>query len=278
MEFVELKAFCTPDYSEILIAELAEIGFDSFVEHSEGFDAYAESGAYDEALLQGLKYRYEVSAGFSYEINQVAKINWNEEWEKNYDPIFIDDRAVVKASFHNLERVYPIEIVVNPKMSFGTGHHETTFQMLSQQLDIDHKGKHVLDAGCGTGVLAIMASKLGAASVEACDIDEWSVENSSENFRLNQVENVHVALGKTSEMKYQEPFDIVLANINRNVLLEEMELYGSLLKDGAYLVLSGFYAADITDIEAEAKKYQIYKIKQTQKNQWVSVLLERKFS
>lgn len=276
MDFIELKAACRANYIEILIAELSEIGFDSFVEHSFGFDAYTEPDRFNEEGLKALAYQYAVSANFKYQINQVEKKNWNEEWEKSYQPIFIDTRCVVKASFHQLDRVYPIEIIINPKMSFGTGHHETTFQMLSQQLDLNFKGKRVLDAGCGTGILSVMSSKLGAETVEACDIDEWCIENARENFTLNQTANIHVALGSTGSLHHHLHFDIILANINRNVLLDEIPLYASLLVNGGNMVLSGFFESDVKDLEALAGKHNLYKLKQTLKNKWASVLFEKK--
>jgi ribosomal protein L11 methyltransferase len=179
-------------------------------------------------------------------LKKIKKENWNEEWEKNYDPIEVGDQIFVRAEFHPPKKNVPYEIIINPKMSFGTGHHETTAQMLALQLKVDHKDKEVIDIGSGTGILAIMAAKLGAASVAATDIDDWCIENAIENFEINRIVPSFVKKGEIASLQLKENYDIVLANINTNVLLSEMEHYVSLMRPKAQLLLSGFYEFDKT--------------------------------
>ena len=190
--YTRLEVVCDPSYSEILMAEIAEAGFDTFMETDSGFEAYAEEDKADRKEVDAIQHKYEHVKPLQFLYERVEKQNWNEEWEKNVDPIIVDDTVLVRASFHQLNRKFPIEIVITPKMSFGTGHHQTTHLMLSNQLKIDHKDKRVMDAGCGTAILSIMASKVGATDVEAFDIDEWSVLNGKENAEVNEIGRAHV--------------------------------------------------------------------------------------
>ncbi|MTI30841.1 50S ribosomal protein L11 methyltransferase [Xanthovirga aplysinae] len=275
MSFKVVKVSCSNDFADIFMAEMAEAGFDSFSDNDQGFEASIESSSFDEEVVKEIFNRYHTMTTATYVVEEVGKKNWNEEWEKNYDPIFIDDRCVVKASFHQIEKKFPYEITINPKMSFGTGHHETTHLMLSHQLELDHEEKTVLDAGCGTGILAIMASKLGAMHVLAYDIDDWCVENSSENIELNHCENIDLALGDIEALKIEGTFDIILANINKNVLLKEIPAYVSLLANGGNLLLSGFYQEDIADIEELCKENGLKLLKQNTRNRWAALVLEK---
>ena len=243
MDYQELKVACPADFNDILIAEVSEIGFESFVEHENGFYAYLEAGAVNPDLLDKIREKYKPFFSFSYAFGAVEKKNWNQQWESNYEPIFVGDECVVKASFHDLKKPYPYQIVINPKMSFGTGHHETTYLMLKNQLIIDHHDKDVLDVGCGTGILAIMANLRGAGSVAACDVDAWSIENCTENFRLNQCEHIQVQQGEVKDV--HGAYDLILANINRNVLLYDLPHYAVKMRSpGGKLLLSGFYYRD----------------------------------
>ena len=227
------------------MAELGEIGFDTFEEVESGLKAYIEAESFNQSVLDEIVSRYKNSFDFSFDINSVEKENWNKKWEENYNPIEVDDRCIVRASFHSIEKKYPIDIVITPKMSFGTGHHATTWQMLKLQLDINFQNKRVLDVGCGTGVLAIMASKLGAKSIEATDIDEWCIENSIENYELNGIKDVKIQRGEISDLQFEDTFDIIIANINKNVLLVEIPFYSNLLVEKGLLLLSGFYEINI---------------------------------
>ncbi|HRJ29347.1 MAG TPA: 50S ribosomal protein L11 methyltransferase [Cyclobacteriaceae bacterium] len=275
MYYSRLQVICTPDFSEILMAEIAETGFDTFMETENGFEAFAEQNQYDKQKLQEIKEKYTPVTAVVFYIDRVEKKNWNEEWEKSYEPIIVDDTIIIRAHFHKPERKYPYEIIITPKMSFGTGHHQTTHLMLKAQLNIDHKNKLVMDAGTGTAVLAIMASKLGARKVEAFDIDSWSVENGNENAEVNQCANINIRQGKISEFTFSESFDIMLANINKNILLEEMHEYAACLKPGGKLLLSGFYEKDIPELLHEAQRYDLRKEGFDTRDEWACLLLEK---
>jgi ribosomal protein L11 methyltransferase len=273
--YTKLVVECDQDFCEILMAELAELGFDTFLENEKGFEAYVEDERYDKQGLQEVRTKYEEYTRLHFAFEKVEKKNWNEEWEKNYEPIIVDNRCLIRASFHQIEKQYPYEIIITPKMSFGTGHHQTTYLMIKNQMDFDHKGKRVMDAGCGTAILSIMASKLGATAVEAFDIDEWSVTNGSENIDVNNCNNVHLQLGKITEVKLNGKFDIVLANINKNVLLSEISLYVDYLNPGGNLLLSGFYTHDIPDLLEEANKLGMKEVKRDERETWACLLLSK---
>lgn len=274
MDYLEFKITCVEEFREILIAELAEIGFDSFLETETGIDAYAPESEFDREAFDQLIESYRDSAEIKLTEGKMPKVNWNEEWEKNYDPIAVDELVYVRASFHESQPGFQHEIVINPKMSFGTGHHATTFQMLRHQGELDHQGKRVLDVGSGTGILAIMAHLLGASEVEAFDIDDWCVDNGNENFNLNGL-GTRMGLGTIREVNPKGPFEIVLANINKNVLLDEMEIYAGLLQPQGYLLLSGFYTQDIEDLEIAAKPLGLNLLKSSQKDNWAALILQK---
>jgi ribosomal protein L11 methyltransferase len=275
MDYLEFKIKCLEEFREILIAELADIGFDSFLETEEGIDAYISETDFDREKFDETISNYREVAQISLTEGVMPKVNWNEEWEKNYDPIAVDDLVYVRASFHPTQSGFRYEIVINPKMSFGTGHHATTFQMLSHQGGLDHSGKRVLDVGSGTGILAIMAHLLGAGEVEAFDIDDWCVDNGNENFDLNGLKT-RMGLGTIREVNPQGVFDIILANINKNVLLDEMEIYAGLLPSGGYLLLSGFYTEDIDDLVAVAEPLGLSLQQKSSKDNWAALILQKK--
>ncbi len=276
MYYSRLQVICNPDYSEILMAEIAEAGFDTFMETEKGFEAFVEQHQYDKQKLQEIKDKYTPLTAVVFYIDRIEKKNWNEEWEKSYEPIIVEDTIIIRAHFHKPEKQYQYEIIITPKMSFGTGHHQTTHLMLKAQLNMDHTNKTVMDAGTGTAVLAIMASKLGATKVEAFDIDSWSVENGSENCTINNCTTIKIQQGKLSELSFSENFDIILANINKNILLEEMHQYAAYLKPGGQLLLSGFYEKDIPDLLQEAKQYDLQKSGADTRDDWACLLLEKK--
>jgi ribosomal protein L11 methyltransferase len=274
MEYLEFKLKCIDEFREILIAELSAIGFDSFLETEGGIDACAESEEFDRDAFEAVISQYQKVAQITVEEANLPKINWNEEWEKNYDPIEVDDLVYVRASFHPPRVDFKHEIVINPKMSFGTGHHATTFQMLCHQGKLDHQDKRVLDVGSGTGILAIMAQLLGANDVEAFDIDDWCVENGNENFDLNHLKT-RMQLGTIREVNPQGVFDIVLANINKNVLLDEMNIYSELLIAEGYLLLSGFYTEDVEDLMKIATPLGMTLISHQAKDNWAALILQK---
>lgn len=275
MHSTRLQVICDPEFSEILMAEVAEAGFDTFMETEKGFEAYVEGDQFDQGHLDYIREKYQEATPFSFSVDYIEKKNWNEEWEKNVEPIIVDDQCLIRASFHKIDKKYPYEIIITPKMSFGTGHHQTTHLMISRQMKMDHKGKRVMDAGCGTAILSIMASKLGAKEIEAFDIDEWSVENGEENAANNHCINIHIQLGKISEVNLEGKFDFILANINKNILLSEMETYASFLATGGQLLLSGFYVQDIEDLKKEALKYHLKEIAHDERETWACLLLQK---
>ena len=202
--------------------------------------------------------------------------DWNEEWEKNYfKPIRIGNECIIRASFHEPEPGSTYNIIIDPKMAFGTGNHETTFLMISEMLKLDLEGKDLLDMGCGTAVLAILAKMKKAGKVVGIDIDEWAYNNALENVRLNNTENIQVALGGAEQIPAFGTFDIVFANINRNILLNDIQHYTSCMKPGALLFMSGFYTQDIPAIEDECKRNGLNLISHTEKNNWVAVKTQK---
>jgi ribosomal protein L11 methyltransferase len=275
MQYLEFKISCKEPFREILIAELSEVGYDSFLETDEGFDAYIQEDLFDRNSFQQVIEQYQVPASISVTEGLMPKVNWNEEWEKNYDPIEVGNQVYVRASFHQPRPEFKYEILINPKMSFGTGHHATTFLMLSHQLHLDHQKKRVLDIGSGTGILAIMAFQLGAEHIEAFDIDEWCVDNGNENFELNGMKQVRMGRGTVREVKPKGKFDVVLANINKNVLLDEMEVYATLVKKGGHLLLSGFYSHDVADILKKAQEFGFVPEDQKTKDSWTAIMMQK---
>lgn len=272
MTFTKIIFQTNREFAEILTAELAEMGFDTFEETEKGVDAYILTERYSDSAMREMVKKYETFASIAYKIETIEKENWNEEWEKNYDPIAVDNRCRVRATFHEPDDAFQYEIVITPKMSFGTGHHATTQGMLELQLDGDFSGKSILDVGSGTGILAIMASKLGASYVEATDIDQWCVENGLENFQLNGLQNVDYHKGAIQMLTLnRSAYDIVLANINKNVLLEEMPEYTKVLKKGGTLYLSGFYEEDIPDIKNSTDKHNLFLEKSVIKDNWAAL-------
>lgn len=260
------------DYiADLLSAELGEIGFESFVTGNEGLTAYIPSNLYDETRLNDLIANFEYDKTVSYTKKFVEGQNWNEEWEKHYfQPIILGDDCVIHSTFHKDIPHAQYDILIDPKMSFGTGHHETTSLMLRALLNTDVKGKSLLDMGCGTAVLAILASKKGASPILAIDIDEWAYKNSLENIALNHEEEIRVEMGG-AELLGAEKFDIILANINRNILLHDMARYAECMYSGSELYMSGFYERDIPVIDEEAKKHGLQLIGHEEKNLWVAV-------
>lgn len=272
MFYTRLQVVCSPDWAEILMAEVAEAGFDTFMETDKGFEAYAEQNRFDAGRLERIRHKYQEKASAVFFQDRVKKENWNELWEQNYQPVIVDNRCLIRASFHQPEKSYPHEIIITPKMSFGTGHHATTYLMVKNQLGISHEGWRVMDAGTGTGILAIMACKRGAAFVDAFDTDDWSIENSTENIQLNECKNIRIRKGMISTLTFEEPFDLILANINKNVLLAEMPHYGQHLKPGGRLLVSGFYTDDIPELLHAAQQQGLRKQHTDARDNWACLL------
>lgn len=259
-------------WNEILMAELIEVGFDSFTEEHDGILGYIQKDLFTESSLQNVSLLQNPEVEISYTYSEMPNINWNEEWEKNFEPINVENQVSIRAEFHENQNL-PHEIIIQPKMSFGTGHHATTYLMIQQMLDMDFNGKTVLDMGCGTSVLAIFAKQKGAGKTVAIDIDEWSVENSRENAARNNVE-LEISQG-TADNLGREKFDIILANINRNILISDIPTYDSVLNDGGSLLLSGLCFFDVADIMEVCTQQNLNLKRQLQREEWVSLWLEK---
>ena len=254
---------------EILIAELGYAGFESFVETTDGVTAYIQKTDWNPDILNDIHVLNSNEFDITYTFEDIEQTNWNAEWEKNFNPIVVNDLCTVRAPFHDIPNT-KYDIVIEPKMSFGTGHHETTHMMISYILDHDFKDKSVLDMGCGTGVLAILSEIKGARSVDAIDIDHWCYINSKENVERNQCTNISVYEGDAELLKGKK-YDIIIANINRNILLKDMKTYVSCLNSNGLLFLSGFYNNDISMIEAECQKHMLKLVEKIEKNNWVAL-------
>ncbi len=255
--------------TEILIAELGYAGFESFVENEDGVTAYIQKSADNESILDDIFILKNDEFKISYIKEEIAQVNWNQEWEKNFNPIQVDDLVSIRAPFHpNPNLKY--DIIIEPKMSFGTGHHETTHMMVQHLLTLDLKGKRVLDMGCGTGILAIFSEIRGANFIDAIDIDEWCYENTFDNLELNHCKKVDVYHGDAS-LLINKKYDVIIANINRNILLNDIKTYTNCLNKNGVLLLSGFYQEDIPLIDAEALKHQLKLELIIEKNNWVAL-------
>jgi ribosomal protein L11 methyltransferase len=274
MYHTRLTVHCDPQFSEILIAEISQAGFDSFLENENGFEAYAEVDRFDQFQVDEIKKKYNQVKPLEFSWDRIEKKNWNEEWERGYEPIIVNDQCVIKAEFHNIEKEYPYTITITPKMSFGTGHHQTTYLMIQSQLEIDHKDKMVMDAGCGTAILSIMAAKRGAQQVDAFDIDEWSVINGKENIEVNGCTNISIRQGEISNLTFNHNYDLVLANINKNILMKELPQYVSYLNPNGQILLSGFYEKDIHELVARAHQYNLKHVSSEVLDNWASLLLQ----
>ncbi|WP_257668092.1 50S ribosomal protein L11 methyltransferase [Parapedobacter tibetensis] len=230
-------------HRDLLIHDLANMGFDTFEHRDKEFAAYIASEQLDLHSLESLLIHQPVDFGVTYVVNEILPQNWNEVWESNFEPVVVADQCYIRATFHAPEPSYPYEIIIDPKMAFGTGHHQTTSLMIHYMLETTFFGKSILDMGCGTGILAILAAKLGASSVLAIDNDPVSVASVEENKALNGVEHILTQCGSIDLVANQQ-FDIILANINRNILLNQLGTYSQTLKIGGILYMSGFYDGD----------------------------------
>ena len=264
---------CNEIVTDVLSALCGEIGFESFVECENGVEAYVQQTLFDENKLKAVLADFPLpDTKINYTITEPEDKNWNEEWEKNFfQPIVIEDRCVIHSTFHKDFPKAEYEILINPQMAFGTGHHETTSSIIGELLDANLKGKSVLDMGCGTSILAILASMRGADPVTAIDIDDWCVNNSRDNLVLNHIDNVTVELGDASLLKGRKPFDIIIANINRNILLNDMAAYAACMHSGSELYMSGFYVQDIPVIREKAESLGMEFVHNREKNNWTAV-------
>jgi len=274
MNYIQYNFIVTPPEpgSDILIAAIAEMGFDSFENNEKGFIAYIpeeqnSSINLSEFLFEDFKY--------SFTTKKTEQVNWNEEWEKNFEPVVVNDSCIIRAPFHKIEKKYIYDLVIMPKMSFGTGHHDTTFLMCKNMLEYDFKNKTVFDMGSGTGVLAILASKLGAENITGNDIDDWSVENALENCAVNNCEGIKIIKGDGDLLGKQNLYDTILANINKNVLKSYIPPLSASLKKEGFLFISGFFKTDCDELINLASEHYFTLHKQELKNDWAVLIFKK---
>lgn len=276
MDYIELKATISPIEigRDILIAQLAEVGFDSFVETDEGIEAYIKAIDFNEEKIQTINILQKEEFRIQYKTQLIKDQNWNEIWEKNFEPIYVEDKCCVRAPFHEKTNNIEFDIIIEPKMSFGTGHHETTHLMIKKLMELDVAEKDVLDMGCGTGVLAILCKMKKASNILAIDVDEWAYNNTLENVERNNCSDIKVQLGDAKLLNNQK-FDLVIANINRNILLQDMGKYNKVLNSKGNLLLSGFFSSDKEIILEASTKLQLQLIAEDVKNDWMMLHLQK---
>jgi len=276
-DFLEIDFTVTPaeDGRDILLALLDILGFDSFEETPKGLKAYILEKDFDKDQLESIYLFDSDEYEISYTLDKLENKNWNEEWETNYQPIFIDDKIHIRAPFHKAHPEFPIELLITPKMSFGTGHHQTTRLVSRLILNMELEGKKILDMGTGTGVLAILAEKRGAGAIDAIDNFDWAAQNTAENAEANGCKNI-TALHGDAQLLPGRSYDIVLANINRNVLMEDMKMYIDTLTAGGYLVISGFFENDFEMLTTKATECGTTLVNKIQEDRWMACQYQKK--
>jgi ribosomal protein L11 methyltransferase len=269
MNYTELTIAVEPKEqgNDILIAQLSELGFESFVENEVGFSAYIPEDQFDETAVKTMFCEYADFLKINYSSKIIVQQNWNKEWESSFQPIEVDGKCYIRAPFHDANKDYQYDVIIEPKMSFGTGHHNTTQLMIHKLMKLDVQNKSLLDMGCGTGVLAIVASIMGANPITAIDIDEWSYENTVENLEKNNISNVAVHKGN-AQILQGKLFHTILANINKNILLSDMAVYVNSLEANGDLVLSGFFETDVSQLSNKANELGLKFEEQITRDQW----------
>ena len=277
MQYLEVSFTVSPvseTANDIIAALAADLGFESFVESPQGTIGYIPINLYnEEALREALTDFPMPDTTITFTTCEMEDKNWNEEWEKHFfEPIVVDSRCVIHSTFHKDYPKADFDIIINPQMAFGTGHHQTTRLIISYLLDIDLQGKTVLDMGCGTSILAILASMRGAEKLTAIDIDEWCVNNSIDNLALNHIDNIKVFQGDASSLASEGPFDVIIANINRNILLADMQYYVARMNQGGEIYFSGFYESDLPMIKAEAERLGLHYVSHRVEKEWTAAM------
>ena len=275
MQYLEVSFTVSPvseTANDIIAALAADLGFESFVESPQGTIGYIPINLYnEEALREALTDFPMPDTTITFTTCEMEDKNWNEEWEKHFfEPIVVDSRCVIHSTFHKDYPKADFDIIINPQMAFGTGHHQTTRLIISYLLDIDLQKKTVLDMGCGTSILAILASMRGAEKLTAIDIDEWCVNNSIDNLALNHIDNIKVFQGDASSLASEGPFDVIIANINRNILLADMQYYVARMNQGGEIYFSGFYESDLPMIQAEAERLGLRYLSHRIEKEWTA--------
>lgn len=275
MNYIEIKITVHPFVSEngdLFSALLANMAYESFVENEDGISAFIPEKSYNETKLTEMLSNFkDVFSDLNFTSKVIKGENWNQKWEENFEPLVIDDFCSIKAPFHQVKTSYPHEIIITPKMSFGTGHHSTTASMIRLMNMLNFNNLEVLDMGCGTAILSVFAAQKNAKKILAVDIDEWAYNNSFENIALNRINNIEIEQGG-EEVLRNKKFDIILANINRNVLIEQMKTYSDCLNNKGQLLLSGFYTEDLPMIKVAAEKENLIYQKHLVENNWVAAL------
>lgn len=257
--------------TDIVLASLESLPFESFEETETGLTAYIQEQMPDAGTEIAFDFLENTYFSVSYSIEKIEQVNWNEEWEKNFEPIDVNGQCYVRAPFHD-SKTTDFEIVIEPKMSFGTGHHETTYMMIEHLLEMNLEHKVVLDMGCGTAILAILAAKKNAANVDAIDNDSWCYENSLENIERNQTQDIKVYLGDAAKLnELNKKYDVIIANINRNILLQDLATYAQYLKFEGQILLSGFYKHDIPVIDEKCVSLGLSRQLVKERNNWVAL-------
>ncbi len=282
MNHIELYFTIRPyseDIKDALIYELASTGFEGFCDSADGFKAYIPEDLYEKKEIEKMEFLrfFSETYDIKWKEKSIAPKDWNAEWEKNFSPVCIDDKIVIRAHFHPRNKNIPYDIVIEPKMSFGTGHHPTTVLMLRNILSYEYgfRESRVLDMGCGTGILSIMASKAGAKEVAGIDIDEWAFRNAGENLAANRIDNVKILIGDARLLTNLPPFDIIMANINRNILIRDMAAYAKAMIWGSLIFCSGFYETEIPMIKAEAEANNLSMISSTIEKEWAAAVFRK---
>jgi ribosomal protein L11 methyltransferase len=277
MDYTEVDFAITPllPAREVLLYELGELGYESFVETKAGLKAYIPTDQYKANDVNELSILQQDFCEVVYTTNVIPDRNWNEVWESNFEPIIVGDQCIIAAPFHHIEETVPYHILIEPQMSFGTGHHETTHLIVEKLLEDDLTKETVLDMGCGTGVLAILAEMKGSTSIQAIDTDEWAYSNAKDNIARNNCVNIGVDKGG-AELLRSNTFSLILANINRNVLLQDMETYVNSLKSPGKIYFSGFFNTDIPVIEQKATSLGLVFADRREKNNWVMLAFTQK--
>ena len=265
-EFIQLSfTDLQPEQKEILIAQLADAGVEGFEEVENGLEAFVNKSGYNKELIEEIILKYQIT----FKESNVENINWNKEWESNFQPVQVGNFVAIRADFHLLIKEAEHEIIITPKMSFGTGHHATTFMMVEQMKEIDFQGKSIFDFGTGTGILAILAEKLGAEKIYAIDNDDWSIENAKENIGKNNCQKITIQ--KASDAISDLKFDIILANINKNVILENFNSLKNQLSKEGILIISGIIEEDKEEILIKASEFHLQLDKELSKNKWICI-------
>jgi len=274
MNYIQYSFTVTPAEpgSDILIALLADLGFESFTQNDSGLEAYIQQEFDNESSVKELSFE---DFTFLYTRTEIPKTNWNEEWEKNFNPVYVDDLVCIRAHFHPTSKNVKHDIIITPKMSFGTGHHDTTWLVSKTMFSLDFKNAFVLDMGCGTGILAILAKQLGATKLLGIDIDDWSIENSIENAAINNASEIEFKKGDASSLPTTQTFEIIVANINKNVLKKDLPTYFTCLKKDGCLLLSGFFTTDVAELKEIAETIGFEFIESYQKNEWAVIKLKK---